>query len=259
MESTLGALRVGGILSALFIMQSGCCTIDIGCGTRPCGPTCQTGYGHGSSRDPLFDGTLRHRVKGSLHSCANRVACAGGCGEIYWDESVNDPAVGDRCEPWSSGSGNCVSCSPWFVRLARLWGTPYSPDCGQANCGTCLGHGSLVSHLKGHLPCRSCAASHGGISSECPTCGHGPCHETYLDEGSSEVIHDGAVIHHNSGSATSGPTPAKPRAIESTPTTVPSNAQQRMRLHHRSGQSDPNGRLSAQLVNGHKHLVSNPQ
>jgi hypothetical protein len=54
------------------------------------------------------------------------------------------------------------------------------------------------------------------------------------------------------------PTPAAPRASQVSESATPSNAQNRMRLHQRSGQSDPNGRLSAQMVNGHKRLISTP-
>jgi hypothetical protein len=54
------------------------------------------------------------------------------------------------------------------------------------------------------------------------------------------------------------PTPAAPKVSSGLESATPSNAQNRMRLHQRSGQSDPNGRLSAQLVNGHKRLISTP-
>jgi hypothetical protein len=54
------------------------------------------------------------------------------------------------------------------------------------------------------------------------------------------------------------PTPAAPKVSSGLESATPSNAQNRMRLHQRAGQSDPNGRLSAQLVNGHKRLISTP-
>ena len=54
------------------------------------------------------------------------------------------------------------------------------------------------------------------------------------------------------------PTPAAPKVSSGPESATPSNAQNRMRLHQRSGQSDPNGRLSAQLVNGNKRLISTP-
>ncbi|MFM7931688.1 MAG: hypothetical protein ACKO9Q_28600, partial [Pirellula sp.] len=98
MESNLQALRTVAVLAALALIQTGCCTIDLSCNSGGCSSGCGPGFAKAPlTRDPLFDGTLRHRVKGKIHSCANRVACAGGCGEVYWDESINDPAVCDRC------------------------------------------------------------------------------------------------------------------------------------------------------------------
>ena len=256
MESTLRALRVGAMLSALALLQSGCCTIDLTCVSGACGHS----YGPSVQRAPLFDGTLKHRVKGSIHSCANKIACAGGCGEVYWDETVNDPAVCDRCDYTGTGTAGCGTCSPWFVRLAKLWGTPYQASCGTASCsgGSCLGHGSLVNHLRGHRGCASCGAGHEVAQADCPSCQHGTVHETYDAHSHGDVIHEGDVIHHGSAPSSLVPTPAKPRAIEGGESAAPSSAQQRMRLHQRPSHSDPNGRLSAQLVNGHKRLVSNP-
>ena len=279
MESTLRALRIGAILSALVLSQSGCCTIDLNCGTRACGSSC----GPAMARDPLFDGTLRHRVKGRVHSCANKIACAGGCGEIYWDESINDPAVGDRCDHVGMGSAGCGSCSPWFVRLAKLWGTPYRASCGSGTCasgcsdGSCLGHGSLMNHLQGQGGVFSNSHAHGshvqGGCRSCSSCSQGSRsmdldgvhdQEVIYDSG----IHNGNVIHEGEYPSKPAPTPANPRVSEprvSEPresegqqSAAPSSAQQRMRLHQRPSQTDPNGRLSAQLVNGQRRLVSNP-
>jgi len=70
------------------------------------------------------------------------------------------------------------------------------------------------------------------------------------------------------------PTPATPRIDASPslqqpsleqpalPNSVPaagSSAQQRMKLHQRSDRSDPNGKLSVQMVNGQRRLVVQPQ
>jgi len=81
-------------------------------------------------------------------------------------------------------------------------------------------------------------------------------------------IHNGNVIHEGEYPSKPAPTPANPRVSEprvSEPresegqqSAAPSSAQQRMRLHQRPSQTDPNGRLSAQLVNGQRRLVSNP-
>lgn len=76
-------------------------------------------------------------------------------------------------------------------------------------------------------------------------------------------IHNGNVIHEGGYPSQPAPTPAnsrvsQPRESEGQQSTAPSSAQQRMRLHQRPSQTDPNGRLSAQLVNGQRRLVSNP-
>jgi len=246
MESTLQALRAVAALSALLLIQTGCCTIDLTCNSGGCGNSCGPSF----AKDPLFDGTLRHRVKGKIHSCANKVACAGGCGEVYWDESINDPAVCDRCDASGNWVGHRGACSPLFVQLSQLWGTPYRASCASSSCstgscasGTCVGHGALINHLRGHSDCPSCQQSHGFDHLD------GAMEEGVIQHG--ETIHQGAPSH-------ASPTPAKPRVIESDQSTAPSNAQHRMRLHQRQSQPDPNGKLSAQLVNGHKRLVSNP-
>jgi hypothetical protein len=49
--------------------------------------------------------------------------------------------------------------------------------------------------------------------------------------------------------------PALPNSIPATG----SSAQQRMKLHQRSDRSDPNGKLSVQMVNGQRRLVVQPQ
>ncbi len=248
MESTLQALRNVAVLAALALIQTGCCTIDLSCNSGGCSSGCGPGFAKDPlAKDPLFDGTLRHRVKGKIHSCANRVACAGGCGEVYWDESINDPAVCDRCDDSGHWVGHSGSCSPWFVQFAQLWGTPYRASCPTGSCasGSCSGHGSLINHLRGNVGCRSCGESSGFEHSDCPSCQHGQAidhQEGYIDQG---------VTHPS-------PTPATPRMIEGDSSPSPSNAKHRMRLHQRPSQADPNGKLSAQLVNGHKRLVSNP-
>ena len=252
MESRLDFLRTAAILSALLLLPMGCCTIDLTCGVGPCGSSC----GPVVSRDPLFDGTLRHRVKSSVHACASKVACAGGCGEIYWDESVSDPAVCDRCEYAGHLGGESGTCSPWFVRIAKLWGTPYHANgCAE---GSCLGNGSLIHHVRGHRGCSSCQSTHGLDAGGCASCGQSIQYSGTEGEFYEGAIHEGAIdVVPNGHGAPNAPTPAKPPVVEGQ-SQVPSNAQHRMRLHHHSNKVDPNGRLSVQVVNGHKRLVTQP-
>jgi hypothetical protein len=287
MESCVHAPRYGAIvilptliLAILSLSLGGCCSIDLTCGSGSCSKSC----GPSIARDPLFDGTLKHRVAHSVHSCANQVACAGGCGEVYWDESIDDPAVIDRCDHQGLGAASCGSCSPWFVPMSRLWGTPYRASCGEATCssgcndGSCgqsASHGhhsALVNHLRGHrgsigsglveaIPSRTIPAHR----NHCPSC----------QRGSSRSVHGETIYEGESHGESYGesyemgqtlsnpaprqvPTPAAPKVSSGLESATPSNAQNRMRLHQRSGQSDPNGRLSAQLVNGHKRLISTP-
>lgn len=291
MESCVHAPRYGAfvilpslILAILSLSLGGCCSIDLTCGSGGCSNSC----GPSIARDPLFDGTLKHRVAQSVHSCANRVACAGGCGEVYWDESIDDPAVIDRCEHHGLGAASCGSCNPWFVSMSRLWGTPYRASCGDSTCssgcndGVCGQstthghHSALVDHLRGHrgslgsglveaIPSRK-VSTHGN---HCPSCQRGSSRSVhgetiYEGESHGEFHGDSYEEFNEMGQNRSNPTsrqvptPAAPKVSSGLESATPSNAQNRMRLHQRSGQSDPNGRLSAQLVNGHKRLISTP-
>jgi hypothetical protein len=272
----------------LSLSLGGCCSIDLTCGSGACSKSC----GPSIARDPLFDGTLKHRVAHSVHSCANQVACAGGCGEVYWDESIDDPAVIDRCDHQGLGAASCGSCSPWFVPMSRLWGTPYrascsestcSSGCNDGSCGQSTSHGhhsALVDHLRGHrgsigsglveaIPSRKIPAHR----NHCPSCQRGSSrsvHGETIYEGESQGEFPGESHGESYGESyemgqnlsnpapRQVPTPAAPKVSSGLESATPSNAQNRMRLHQRSGQSDPNGRLSAQLVNGHKRLISTP-
>jgi hypothetical protein len=295
MESCVRAPRYGAIvilpsliLAILSLSLGGCCSIDLTCGSGACSKSC----GPSIARDPLFDGTLKHRVAHSVHSCANQVACAGGCGEVYWDESIDDPAVIDRCDHQGLGAASCGSCNPWFVPMSRLWGTPYRASCGEAACSsgcndsacgqsTTHGHHSaLVDHLRGHrgsigsglvgaIPSRTIPAHR----NHCSSCQRGSSRSVH-----GETIYEGEAPGESYGEPQGEsygesyemgqtlsnpaprqvPTPAAPKVSSGLESATPSNAQNRMRLHQRSGQSDPNGRLSAQLVNGHKRLISTP-
>ncbi|MCY3007275.1 MAG: hypothetical protein NTV29_15035 [Planctomycetota bacterium] len=276
MESSVHAPRQGAILSVLILSLAslsigGCCSIDLNCGSGACSKSCRPNL----ATDPLFDGKLRHRVGQSVHSCANQIACTGGCGEVYWDEAIQDPAVTDRCEHQGLGAAACGSSSPWFGSMASLWGTPYRASCSASACssgcnddscgkqGSCGQHSALVNHLRGH---RGSIGS--GLIDAIPTHrNHCPsCRRDSNAHVQDEVIYDGESYGESfdNGQTLSNPTPmqvptpATPRASQESDSAAPSNAQNRMRLHQRSGQSDPNGRLSAQMVNGHKRLISTP-
>lgn len=271
-----GVLRACVLVCVTLAIQVGCCSIELNCGSRSCGmlpgrllgtrhagclahcdsgcsDSCGHSCGTSCSRDPLFDGTVRHRVKGHISSCANKIACAGGCGEIYWDESINDPRECDRCDSIGEWTGASNHCSPWFSRLCQWWGTPYRAPCG------------------GHTGCSSCGHGVSSVDASCPSCQHE--NDLHMDDES--VIYDGPTSsmvptkhgysQHSAnasrgGLASPSPTPAKPKAANANSAPAGTSAQSRIRLHKQGGEAiaDPHGKLSVQLVNGQKRLVSTP-
>ena len=299
---------------ALCLFQVGCCSVHIStsgkkssmglshtacgstaCGSTACGDSCQSGV---QDRDPLFDGTLRHRVKHKIGSCANSIACAGGCGEVYYDESINDPRRCDPCDQAGNWTGESGYCEPWYTKLGHLWGIPYKgaqgcssgscltggcgkPLCGKSLCGKsgCTGGCDASSHTAGTV---HGGHSHGG-GSHCASCQHAAeggysVNEVYggemLGDESGVIYGDASQGNSSPSMSHPSPTPATPRIDASPslqqpsleqpalPNSVPaagSSAQQRMKLHQRSDRSDPNGKLSVQMVNGQRRLVVQPQ
>jgi len=265
------------------------------CGSTACGDSCQSGV---QDRDPLFDGTLRHRVKHKIGSCANSIACAGGCGEVYYDESINDPRRCDPCDQAGNWTGESGYCGPWYTKLGHLWGIPYkgaqgcssgsclTGGCGKSLCGKslcgksgCTGGCDASSHTAGTV---HGGHSHGG-GSHCASCQHAAeggysVNEVYggemLGDESGVIYGDASQGNSSPSMSHPSPTPATPRIDASPslqqpsleqpalPNSVPaagSSAQQRMKLHQRSDRSDPNGKLSVQMVNGQRRLVVQPQ
>ncbi len=113
-----------------------------------------------------------------------RMACAGGCGEVYVDEYLNHPPINDPCGSCDTGCDSCGSGScganyvggtcqpsrPVLKRLAQFWGIQYIPsDCGECGSGgcDCGGSGSIVSGYSAHSSgdC-NCGGSHSGHSVE---------------------------------------------------------------------------------------------
>ncbi len=283
---------------ATTLLQVGCCSVHIstagskgglgsacgpkfgcesgaGCGVAGCGGACQD---FGGGKDPLFDGTLRHRVKHKIASCASGIACAGGCGEVYVDEAINDPHRCDPCDASGNWTGEAGGCLPWYGKLGHLWGIPYQGgDCSQGSClsGGCVGkgflgglghHGRVVysrGSVAGTSTCASCQGSRGGFNG-------GGYEGLGFEEGALEngvPMHDGVIYegsdHGGSGAGVmrSEPTPATRPAVpvDGSAGGAGSSAQNRIRLHQRTDRGDPNGKLSVQLVNGQRRLVAQPQ
>ncbi len=117
-----------GWLLGLGLLAShvGCCSIRMvgdGCDTGECGGVLGCD-GIGSF------GTLRSRIASRIRA----TNCGSGCGEIYWDEHINEPPVCDPCGcngEFECGGGR--TCPTALGRLRNLWGYRYVP----ANCEEC--------------------------------------------------------------------------------------------------------------------------
>ncbi|XZE21734.1 hypothetical protein SH449x_001639 [Pirellulaceae bacterium SH449] len=88
-------------------------TSPLGCNTGACGPG------------------LLQRVGDRLRAAH----CNSGCGEVYWDEQINEPRVCDPCSFHGEyvGGGDCGRCPGGLARIRELWGFRYSPS----DCSTC--------------------------------------------------------------------------------------------------------------------------
>ena len=127
---------------------------------------------------------------------ANRIRdthCSSGCGEIYWDEHINEPPVCDPCG--CNGEfecGSCRSCPTALGRLKNLWGYRYMPSsCGECNsCGLTSNHG-------GSSSCATCASN---TQSSYSSNDHMSSHSEMM---SSEPVENSLIKR--------SPTPAKPK------------------------------------------------
>ena len=163
----------------LLISHVGCCSVRFvgdGCGAGACGDVDCEGV--------ASCGSLRARIADRIRS----TNCGSGCGEIYWDEHINEPPVCDPCG--CNGEfecGSCRSCPTALGRLRNLWGYRYMPSsCGECNsCGV--------------------TSMHGGASS-CSTCA------------SNTQSYDTSDAHVSSHSNTMNPQPTENSVITRTPT-----------------------------------------
>lgn len=111
-----------------------------GCDTCGCEVTAPVGCDDGCHGPGIL-----HRVADRLRS----THCNSGCGEVYWDEQINEPRVCDPCcfNGGFVGGESCGRCPGGLARLRELWGFRYVPS----DCGAC------ASATTGH--CESCSAS----------------------------------------------------------------------------------------------------
>ncbi len=99
-------------------------TLSVGC----CGPMWNPGCGTGCAG-------------GCATACSDGCGSCGGCGELYVDPWINDPA--DCCDPCDScGNYNgqsCGKCRPVFAGVKSLWGYRCDDGCGASCDGACGG------------------------------------------------------------------------------------------------------------------------
>ena len=123
-----------------------------GCDTCGCEVVAPVGCDEGHCGPGIL-----HRVGSRLRS----VNCSSGCGEVYWDEQINEPRVCDPCcyNGDFIGGENCGRCPGGLARLRELWGFRYTPS----DCVTC------ASTQSDH--CQTCSSS-GVIHEQSSTLNH---------------------------------------------------------------------------------------
>lgn len=177
------SLRWGLCILAALSLQIGCCSIHVDYKGPHCGykhvclaPECPEDVCVEEAACQINGVSHLKNSLATLHSRAKyHLTCGAGagCGEVYWDEHINEPPVGDPCgcnNEWTGGYGYY---RPWYWRLRDLWGYRYAPSAcsSDAECGACgdCGH-----------------QSYGG---QCSHCGHG----IFLGRG--KAIEEGVVSH----------------------------------------------------------------
>ncbi|TWU16611.1 hypothetical protein [Allorhodopirellula heiligendammensis] len=153
-------------------------TLTVGC----CGPL----WNHGGYAGACGGG------------CSDGCGACDGCGELYVDPWINDPA--DCCDPCDScGNFNgqsCGKCRPVFAGIKSLWGYRCADSCGGGCDGGCDG-----------------GCSTGSCGGDCGCDGHGSLHPAgeyiggYSEGQPTIALGDGERIveSHMSGQ----PTPAR--------------------------------------------------
>jgi hypothetical protein len=164
MQANSGAQEMKSVVAAwmlafgLIASHLGCCTVPMA-GDR-CGVgLCDSGCGVAESCDCGSCGGLpfsgvRSRIAGKLAS----IHCTSGCGEVYWDEHINEPPVCDPCGCNGEFTGDaCGSCPTALGRLRNLWTHHrYCPS----TCDTCPSDASPVQGGS----CSSCNGDHSGYT-----------------------------------------------------------------------------------------------
>lgn len=159
----------------------------VGCCYGPCGP-CGSGG--------VLPGQLLGRVGSRIVN-----PCPQGCGEVYYDERINNPPVCDPCGGAGVYTGqSCGECRPLLDRLRTAWGLPYVGPC-ECSAGCDMTVDGVV---EGHSPtCSSCQAHTGEYAPHHHTVPHEP-----VPMPSAPVPHSPVVPHSPAVPLPASPAPA---------------------------------------------------
>lgn len=181
----MNGLRSAAILFSLASLHfAGCCCVPNSTSMSPLGG-CGTGCcDDGAPRHPgLFDCACGGSGCGScgghvLAKIGAHKSCQGACGEVYYDEWINEPPVADNCGFSCGGCGACGQCRPLLKKLRMLWGTPYHACCpspfecgGSCGCDSCghAGHIDAGYHASTTSSGCNCGSSHGEVLHSSPS------------------------------------------------------------------------------------------
>jgi hypothetical protein len=154
------SLRVwAALVCTVSAFASGCCTMQpIG----PCGGCGTGGQMLGICGVQPDDCGSCDTGSCDTGSCGSALACNSGCGDVYYGERINTPAVCDPCDSMGGyAGGSCGPCGaqlPMLNRLARLFALSPNAGCGGCgldDCGSCQG-GYSVGYSHGGGDCQSC-------------------------------------------------------------------------------------------------------
>lgn len=145
----------------LLLSHVGCCSIRMmgdGCGSGTCGGGCSDGCEPLGFGDHIGFGDHMAPFAGIGHRMADHIRSkhsSSGCGEIYWDEQINEPPICDPCGCDGEFTGDTSrSCPTALRRLRNLWRIQPSND---DSCSSCGGDAGFF----GASTCLSCSSGTG--------------------------------------------------------------------------------------------------